>query len=67
MMKLWEGLKFSILSWSVFIPNALIGGPSAVFSCIKVTCIAVLKLLFMVWYIEYLTRDMAAPESIKAL
>ena len=49
------------------IPNAVLGDPSAVFSCIEVTCVAVFKLLSMVWYVEYLTREMAAPESIRAL
>ena len=67
MMKLCENLKSATLSWSVIIPNAVIGDPSAVFSCIKVVCMAVFKMLSMVWYIEYLTRDMAAPESIRAL
>ena len=67
MMKLWENLKSAILSWSVIIPNAVIGNPSTVFSCIEVTCIAVFKLLSMVWYVEYLIREMAASESVRAL
>ena len=32
---------------------------------INVACIAVFKLLSMFWYVEYLTKEMAAPESIK--
>ena len=62
-----EEFKSAILSWIVIISNGVIGDPSAVFSCIKVTSIAVFKLLSMVWYIEYLTREMAALESIRAL
>ena len=31
------------------------------------TCIALFKLLSTFWYIQYLTREMAAPESIRAL
>ena len=60
MMKVWESLKSAILSWSVIIHNAVIGDPSIVFSFIEVTCIAFLRLLSMVWYVEYLTREMAA-------
>ena len=67
MINLCENLKSAILSWSVIIPNAVIGDPSAVFSCIDVTCIAVFKLVSMFCYIEYLTGEMAAPESIRAL
>ena len=60
-------LKSTILSWSVVIPSAVIGDPSAVFNLVGVAHIGVLKLLSIVWYVEYLMRDMAAPESIKAL
>ena len=67
MMKLWENLKSAILSWNVIIPNAVIGDPSAVFRCIIVAHIAVFKLLSVFWYIEYMTGEMAAPESIRAL
>ena len=67
MMKLWANLKYAILSWSAFIPNAVIGDPTAVFNFVMVTCIGVLKLLSIVWYVEYLMRDMAAPESIRDL
>ena len=45
----------------------MIGDPSAVFSCMKVACVTVFKLLSMVWYVEYQTREVAAPESIRAL
>ena len=64
-MKLQKNLKSAILSQSVINPNAVIGDPSAAFSCIKVAYIAVLELLSMVWYVEYLTREMATPESIR--
>ena len=47
--------------------NAVIGDPSAVFNLVVVVCIGVLKLLSIVWYVEYLIRDMAAPESIRSL
>ena len=66
-MKLCEYLKSTIWSWSVVIPNAVIGDPSAVLRCIDIDCIAVLKLSSMFWYIEYLTREVAAPESMTAL
>ena len=46
---------------------AVIGDPSVVFSLIEVACIGVLKLLSIAWYVEYLMRDMVAPESIRAL
>ena len=61
MMKLWENLKSAILSWSVIIPKVVIGDPFTVFSHIEVTYIAVFKLLSMIWYVEYLTSEMAAP------
>ena len=67
MMNLYENSKSDILSWSVVIPNAVIGDPSVVFSCINVAYIAVVKLISMFWCVEYLTRDMASPESIRAL
>ena len=41
--------------------------PSIVFNFVVVACIGVLRLLSIVWYVEYLMRDMAAPESIRAL
>ena len=66
-MNLSENLKSAILSLNVIIPNAVIGDPSAVFSCIIVACIAVFKVLSKFWYVEYLTREMAAPDSIWAL
>ena len=60
-------LKSAILSWSAVIPNALIGDPLVVFNFIIIVCVGVLKLLSLVWYVEYLMRDMAAPESIRVL
>ena len=39
-MKVWENSKSTILSWSVIIPHAIIGDPSAVLKCINVTCVA---------------------------
>ena len=66
-MKLGVNLKSAFLRWSAVIPNALIGDPSAVFNVVVVSCIGVLKLLSINWYVEYLMRDMAAPESIRAL
>ena len=62
-MKLWVNLKSVNLSWSVVIPNAIIGDPSAVFNLVMVASICVLKLLSIVWYVEYLVRDMATPKS----
>ena len=67
MMKLWANLKSAILSWSAVIPNVVMGDPSAVFNFVMVAYIGVLKLLPIVWYVEYLMTDMAAPESIRAL
>ena len=66
-MKLWVNLKSTILRWSAVIPKAVISDPSAVFNLVVVACIGVLKLLSIVWYVEYLMRDMATPESIRAL
>ena len=43
MMKLCKNLKSAIQSWSVVIPNSVIGDPSAVLRCINVDCIAVLN------------------------
>ena len=60
-------MKSAILGWSALTPNAVIGDPSAVFNIFMVVCIGVLKLLSIAWYVEYLMRDMAAPESIRAL
>ena len=60
-------LKSSILRWSPVITNTVIGDPSAVFNLVVVACIGVLKQLSIVWYVEYLMSDMAAPESIRAL
>ena len=65
MIKLWANLKSAIQS--AFIPNAVLGDLSAVFNFVMVACIWILKLLSIVWYVEYLMRDMAAPESIGAL
>ena len=48
MMKLCENLKSAIQSWSVVIPNAVIGDPSAVLRCIDIYCIAVFKLLSVI-------------------
>ena len=67
MMKLWENLKSAILSWSVIIHSAVIGNPSSIFSCTNLVCIAVFKLLSVCWYVEYLTREMADPRSMRAL
>ena len=67
MMKLWENLKSPIQSWNVVIPNAVISDPSDVCNCTDVACIAVFKLPSVIWYAEYLTREKAAPESIRAL
>ena len=61
--KICKNLKSAILSWSVVIPYAVICNPSAVFSCIDVVCIAVLKLLSLAWYVKYLTPS----ESMRAL
>ena len=60
-------LKSAILSWSAVIPNVVTGDPSAIFNFVMVACIGALKLLSIVWYVEYLMRDMAAPESIRPL
>ena len=67
MMKVCENLKSSTQSWSVVIPNAVIGDPLAVYSSIDVAFIVALKLLSMVWYVVYLTREMTALESVRAL
>ena len=67
MMKLSVNLKSAILSWSNIIPNTVIGYPPAVFNFAMVSCTGILKLLSIVWYVEYLMRDMAAPESIRTL
>ena len=64
-MKLWVNFKSGILRWSAVIPNAIIGDPSAVFILVVLACIGVLKLLLIVWYVEYLMSDMAVPESIR--
>ena len=66
-MKLWVNLKSAILRLSAVIPNAVIGDPSAVFNLVVVVCIGALKLLSIVWYVEYLMSSMAASESIRAL
>ena len=66
-MKVLVNLKFTILRWSAVIPKAIISDPSAIFNLVVVVCIGVLKLLSIVWYVEYLMSDMAAPESIRAL
>ena len=42
-MKLCKNLKSAFLSWSVSIPNAVIGDPSTVFSCIDVAQIDILN------------------------
>ena len=60
-------MKSAILNWSAVIPSAIIGDLSAVFNLVVVAHVGVLKLLSIVWYMEYLMRDMAAPESLKAL
>ena len=67
MMKLWEKLKSAIISWSIVIPSADIGDLSAVFICTDVVYTVCFKLLSMFWYVQYLTREMAAPESMRAL
>ena len=66
-MKLLVKLKSTVLMWSTTIPNSVIGDPSAVFNLVVVACIGIFKLLPIVWYVEYLMRDMAAPESMRAL
>ena len=60
-------LKATILRSSAVIPNAVIGDPSAMFNLVVFGCIGVLKLLSINRYVEYLMRDMAAHESIRAL
>ena len=67
MMKLWLNFKSAILRWSAVIPNVFIGDPSKVFNLVVVDCISVLKLSSINWYVEYLMRDIAAPESIRTL
>ena len=64
-MQFWVNLKSAILRWSAVIPYVATGDPSAVFNLVVVACIDVLKLLSIVWSVEYLVRDMAAPESIR--
>ena len=56
---------YSKVEW--FFPNAVIGDPSATFNFVMLACIGVLKLLSIVWHVEYLMRDMAAPKSVRAL
>ena len=41
--------------------------PLAVLNFVMVDCMDVLKLLSIVLYVDYLMRDMAGPESIRAL
>ena len=60
-------LKSAILRWSAAIPNAVIVDPSAVFNLVVVACIGVLKLLSLVWYVEYLMMNMAAPKSMSLI
>ena len=60
-------LKSAILQWSAVITKAIISDPAAIFYLDVDVCIGVLKLLSMVWYVEYLMSHMAAPESIRAL
>ena len=60
-------LKSAILRWSAVIHKAIIGNPSAVFNLVVVFYIGVLKLLSIVWYMEYLMSDMVVPESMRAL
>ena len=67
MTKLWVNLKSAILKCNAVTPRPVIGEPSAVFNFAVVSWTGVLKLLSMYWYVEYLIREMAAPESIKAL
>ena len=62
MTKLLVNLKPAILKCS-----AVIGEPSAVFNLVVEGLIGVLKLLSTCWYVEYLTSEIAAPESIRAL
>ena len=65
-MKVCKNLKSAIQSWNVVTPNALIGDPSVVLRCIDVDCIAVCKWSSVFSYEEYLTREMAASESMRA-
>ena len=44
-MKLWKNLKSAIQSWSVAIPEAVKGDPSAVLRCINVYCIPGFKIV----------------------
>ena len=57
----------TILRCSAVIPKAVISELSAVFNLAVVGCIGILKLLSMSWYIEYLRRKIATPESIRTL
>ena len=66
MMKLWVNFKLAIHRCNGVIPKAIIGEPSAVFNLAVVSCIGVLKLSSMCWYVEYLRSDIAAAESIRA-
>ena len=59
--------KSAILSWSIITPSTVKGDPYAIFKCTYVVCIADFKLLSMFWYVEYLAREMTAPESMRAL
>ena len=60
-------LNSTIVRCSAVIPNAVIGDPSAVFNLVVVVYIGVLKLLSIAWYVQYLMRDMAAPESMSLI
>ena len=66
-IKLWVNLKSTILRLSAVIPKAVISDPSAIFNLVVVSCIGVLKLLSIDWYVEYLMSDMVAPASVRAL
>ena len=64
-MKLWVNLKSAILRGNAVIPNAIIGDLYAMlpYNMVVVICIGVLKLLSINWYVEYMMKAMAAPES----
>ena len=66
-MKLWVNLKSAILKCSAIIPKAMIGKLSTVFNLAVVGCIGGLKLSSMCWYVEYLRKEIATPELIRAL
>ena len=65
--KLWVNLNSAILKCSVIILKAVISELLVVLNLAVVDCIEFLKLSSMCGYVEYLKREIAAPESIRAL